>query len=119
MARETGKAVYLALDFGTSHVKAAVGGASGTPIATARRRLSFVEPVDGPDTALEFDAQAAWELTCDAVRVSEPWPLRASGLESFFTDETATRSTQAPTGTPGPSFKAASLTRTTATNSGR
>ena len=77
MAPRTKPALYVALDFGTSHVKAVVSGASGDPISSSRRRLTFAAPPGGPDAALEFDPEAAWRLACEAVNEA----VAASGVQ--------------------------------------
>lgn len=86
MASSQSEPLYLALDFGTSHVKASAGSRIGLPEASARRRLSFTMPPDGPDTGLEFDAEQAWGLACETVLevVSEvgAGQIRAIGVTS-------------------------------------
>ena len=57
---------FLAFDFGTSHLRAAVGKATGAPAAVATRRVSYYKPDGAPDAALEFDAIHAWNLAVEA-----------------------------------------------------
>ncbi|MEX0763397.1 MAG: FGGY-family carbohydrate kinase [Dehalococcoidia bacterium] len=75
-APETGP-LYLAIDFGTSHIRAAVGPATGTPLAVARRPIRYRRPDGTPDAALEFDPQTAWRIVCETVHEA----LAASGTD--------------------------------------
>jgi autoinducer 2 (AI-2) kinase len=58
-ARKT-KPLYMAVDFGTSHIRASVGHAIGKPLATVRIPVKYKQPADGPDTAVEFSPAEAW-----------------------------------------------------------
>ncbi len=66
MARRAATGRFLALDFGTSGVRASVGGATGPPLSVARRPVSYFRPAGAPDTALEFDPEGAWHLATEA-----------------------------------------------------
>ena len=57
---------FLAFDFGTSHLRVAVGKATGPPSAVASRSIDYRRPPGGPDAALEFDAGSAWKLAVEA-----------------------------------------------------
>jgi sugar (pentulose or hexulose) kinase len=78
------KPLFLAIDFGSSHVRAAVGGSAGAPVAAASRRLKYFVPEGGPDTAREFDPEAVWGLVCtcvkEAVRESGARPDQIAGI---------------------------------------
>lgn len=56
----------MAIDFGTSQIRAAVGPATGRPLSIVRMPVKYVRPEGGPDTALEFDPAAAWKTVGDA-----------------------------------------------------
>lgn len=58
------KPLYLAIDFGSSHIRAAVGPATGKPLAIARTPVKLIKPKDGPDTAVELDPEEAWKAIC-------------------------------------------------------
>lgn len=66
MAVRKPRPLYMAIDFGTSHIRAAVGPATGKPLSVARLPVRYDRPPDGPDTALEFSADAAWQTVCMA-----------------------------------------------------
>ena len=66
MAHNTSGPNFLAFDFGTSRVRAAVGEATGAPAAVASRPVNYYKPDKGPDAALEFDAARAWNLAIEA-----------------------------------------------------
>ena len=66
MAHNTSGPNFLAFDFGTSHLRAAVGEATGAPVAVAKRPVSYYKPDGAPDAALEFDAIHAWNLAVEA-----------------------------------------------------
>ena len=78
------KPLFLAIDFGSSHVRAAVGGSAGAPLAAASRRLKYFVPEGGPDTAREFDPGTVWGLVCacvkEAVRESGARPDQIAGI---------------------------------------
>ena len=78
MARARLQPLYLSIDFGTSHVRAAVGHATGPPLAIARTPLRYFQPEDGPDTALEIDTGAAWR----AISATSRRAIKESGLDS-------------------------------------
>ena len=59
---------FLALDFGTSHLRAAVGKATGAAVAVANRPVAYYKPDGAPDTALEFDPVRVWNLAVEAVK---------------------------------------------------
>ncbi len=59
---------FLAFDFGTSHLRVAVGRATGPPVAVASRPINYHRPPGGPDAALEFDAGSAWKLAVEAAK---------------------------------------------------
>ncbi len=86
MGRNRSEPYFLAFDFGTSHLRAAVGQAAGPPAAVASRRVEYYRPDGGPDAALEFNASRAWQLgveTADeAIRASQvpPTSLGAVGV---------------------------------------
>ena len=54
--------LYMAVDFGTSHIRAAIGRSTGRPIAVARIPVSYSQPKDGSDTALDFSPAQVWKL---------------------------------------------------------
>lgn len=60
--------LFLAVDFGTSHVRAAVGASAGTPFAVAARPVRYFVPEGGPQTASEFSTEAVWRSVCVCVR---------------------------------------------------
>ena len=64
----------LVFDFGSSHLRAAVGQAVGPPAAVASRNVDYYRPDGGSDAALEFNASGAWHLgvdaACEAIRAS-------------------------------------------------
>ncbi len=66
MGRNGSEPYFLAFDFGTSHLRAAVGQAEGAPAAVASRRVEYYRPDGGPDAALEFNAASAWHLGVEA-----------------------------------------------------
>ncbi len=66
MAVRNPRPLYMAIDFGTSHIRAAVGPATGRPLSVSRLPVRYSRPKGGPDTALEFDADAAWKTVCSA-----------------------------------------------------
>ena len=66
MAHNTSGPNFLAFDFGTSHLRAAVGKATGAPAAVATCTVSYYKPDHAPDAALEFDAGQAWNLAVEA-----------------------------------------------------
>ena len=66
MAHNTSGPNFLAFDFGTSHLRAAVGEATGAPVAIANRSVNYYKPDGAPDAALEFDAIHAWNLAVEA-----------------------------------------------------
>ncbi len=66
MAAKKPKQLYMAIDFGTSHIRAAVGPSTGRPLSIIRLPVKYVQPIDGPDTAVEFDPNAAWRTVCTA-----------------------------------------------------
>ena len=66
MAHNASGPNFLAFDFGTSHLRVAVGNATGAPAAVASRPLNYYRPPGVPDTALEFEAGRAWQLSVEA-----------------------------------------------------
>ena len=66
MERSASGPHFLAFDFGTSHLRVAVGKAAGTPVAVASRSIDYRKPPGGPDAALEFNAAHAWKVAVDA-----------------------------------------------------
>ena len=66
MAHNASGPNFLAFDFGTSHLRAAVGNATGAPAAVASRPLNYYRPPGGPDAALEFEGGRAWQLSVEA-----------------------------------------------------
>ena len=66
MVRNASGPHYLAFDFGTSRLRAAVGNAMGPAAAVASRSIDYYRPPGGPDAALEFDAGRAWKLAVEA-----------------------------------------------------
>lgn len=76
MAPRKPRPLYMAVDFGTSHIKAAVGPATGRPLSIVRMPVKYVRPDDGPDTALEFDPDAAWKTVGDVSKKA----LRNAGV---------------------------------------
>ena len=68
MARSASGPHFLAFDFGTSHLRVAVGKATGPPVAVASRSIDYHRPGGGPDAALEFDAGRAWQLAVEAAK---------------------------------------------------
>jgi autoinducer 2 (AI-2) kinase len=59
---------YLAIDFGTSHVKVTIGPGSGAALVTARSPVAYFKPEGGPDTAVEFDPGPALDLIVSTVQ---------------------------------------------------
>ena len=57
---------FLAFDFGTSHLRVAVGNATGAPAAVASRPLNYYRPPGGTDAALELHAELAWTHAVEA-----------------------------------------------------
>ncbi len=53
---------YIAIDFGTSHVRVTVGPAIGEPLATTKSPVAFFRPDSGPDGTVEFDPAQAMNL---------------------------------------------------------
>jgi autoinducer 2 (AI-2) kinase len=53
--------LYMAIDFGTSHIRAVVGPATGRPLSIMRIPVKYMRPKDGPDTALEFNPNTVWK----------------------------------------------------------
>ncbi len=68
MARKAPGPHFLALDFGTSHLRAAVGKATGAAVAIANRPVAYHKPDGAPDTALEFDPVRVWNLAVEAAK---------------------------------------------------
>ena len=68
MARNASGPNFLAFDFGTSHLRVAVGNATGAPAAVASRPLNYYRPAGTPDTALEFEGGRAWRLALEAAK---------------------------------------------------
>ena len=66
MGRSASGPHFLAFDFGTSHLRVAIGEATGPPVAVTSRPVDYYRPPGGPDTALEFDAGRAWRLAVEA-----------------------------------------------------
>ena len=66
MAHNASGPNFLAFDFGTSHLRAAVGEATGAPVAIANRSVNYYKPDGAPDAALEFDAAKVWILAVEA-----------------------------------------------------
>ena len=66
MAHNASGPNFLAFDFGTSHLRAAVGKATGAPAAVAKRPVSYYKPDRSPDAALAFDAAQVWNLAVEA-----------------------------------------------------
>ncbi len=62
MAARSSRPMFMAIDFGTSHIRAAIGPAYGRPLSIAREPVSYKTPADGPDTAVEFDPDSTWKL---------------------------------------------------------
>jgi autoinducer 2 (AI-2) kinase len=59
---------YLAIDFGTSHVKVTIGAATGAPLTTSRSPVVYFRPEGGPDAAVEFDPGATLGLIVSTVQ---------------------------------------------------
>lgn len=78
MAARKPRPLYMAIDFGTSHIRAAVGAATGRPLSVVRLPVKYQRPPEGPDTALEFDADAAWKTICSASKRA----LKESGVNA-------------------------------------
>ena len=68
MPRRASRPLYMAIDFGTSHIRAAVGRAYGRPLSVVRMPVKYFQPGDAPDTAAEFDPEAAWKTVCRAAK---------------------------------------------------
>ena len=64
MAKPRARALYLAIDFGSSYIRAAVGPATGRPLAVARAPVKYFRPEDAPDTAVELDPDRMWRAVC-------------------------------------------------------
>ncbi len=78
MAPRKPRPLYMAIDFGTSHIRAAVGHATGRPLSIVRLPVRHFTPAEGPDTALEFDPEAAWKIVCSASKRA----INESGVKS-------------------------------------
>ena len=66
MAARKARPLYLAVDFGTSHIRASVGHATGRPLSTVRVPVKYDRPAEGPDTAVEFSPTEAWSTVGNA-----------------------------------------------------
>ena len=53
---------YMAIDFGTSHIKVTIGAPTGEPLASIKEPVAYFRSVDAPKTALEFDPAEALKL---------------------------------------------------------
>ena len=60
VAARKSRPLYMAVDFGTSHIRASVGHATGKPLSTVRVPVKYEQPSGGPDTAVEFSPAEAW-----------------------------------------------------------
>ncbi len=78
MASRKPRPLYMAIDFGTSHIRVAIGHAYGKPMSIVRMPVRYDQPVGGPDTALEFDAGLAWKTVCSASKRA----VRESGVKA-------------------------------------
>ncbi len=68
VAKRKPRPLYMAIDFGTSHIRAAIGQSYGRPLAIVRLPVNYERPDNGPDTAVEFDPEKAWKTVCAASR---------------------------------------------------
>ncbi|MDA1278685.1 MAG: FGGY-family carbohydrate kinase [Chloroflexi bacterium] len=59
---------YVAIDFGTSHIKVTVGPGSGAPLVTKRAAVAYYNLENGPDTAVEFDPAKTLRLITATVK---------------------------------------------------
>ncbi len=59
---------FIAVDFGSSHIKVAVGAATGTPYIVVRTRVNYFDPVDAPETALEFEPGQTLTLIIETIQ---------------------------------------------------
>ena len=75
MPRRRRRRQFLAIDFGSSEIRAAVGPMVGAPLAVARNPMRYVRPEDAPDTARELDPEQSWELLARTARAA----LKESG----------------------------------------
>lgn len=66
----------MAIDFGTSHIRAAIGQARSKPLAVARIPVKYQKPEDAGDTALEFEPNTAWKTVATASKRA----IRESGV---------------------------------------
>ncbi|MDA0232053.1 MAG: FGGY family carbohydrate kinase [Chloroflexi bacterium] len=76
MASRKPRPLYMAIDFGSSHIRAAVGPATGQPLSIVRIPVKYTRPEDGPDTALEFSPETAWKSVGEASKKA----LRDAGI---------------------------------------
>jgi sugar (pentulose or hexulose) kinase len=53
---------YMAIDFGTSHVKVSIGAPTDQPLASIKDPAAYFRPTDAPVTAVEFDPAQALKL---------------------------------------------------------
>ena len=53
---------YMAIDFGTSHIKVAIGPPTGEPLASIKEPVAYFRSADASKTALEFDPAEALKL---------------------------------------------------------
>ncbi len=62
--------LYLAIDFGISHLNVAIGDATGRPLSSIRSQIEFFRPEGAPDTALEFDPEITLRLVYSTIRAA-------------------------------------------------
>ena len=77
MAKSKKPRHYLAIDFGSSHIKVSVGRPSGAPLTIARSPVAYFKPEGGPDTAVEFNPGLAMKRIISTVQSA----LSESGLD--------------------------------------
>jgi len=59
---------FIAVDFGSSHIKVAVGSTTGQPDIVVRTPVNYFHPVDAPETALEFEPGQTLTLIIETIQ---------------------------------------------------
>jgi sugar (pentulose or hexulose) kinase len=54
--------LYMAVEFGLSHVKVTIGAPTGAPLESIKSPIDYFRPQDAPPTALEFNPAQALKL---------------------------------------------------------
>ncbi len=76
--------LYMAIDFGTSHLTIAIGGAVRAPLSSIKVPIEFFKPEDAPPSALEFDPKKTLKLVIltaqQAIGSANITPTEISGI---------------------------------------